>query len=208
MKQLPETIKMNKRFQNGLQHLTTAVAFICLVHMPALHAAPVDLSIVSGIEWRSAESVPADWASTTFGGSTWRQAYAPYPNAVTTPADIAGAASAADLMWDWPGPDLPTGSDGPTEAWFRYTFDLALTPDALPLIAQALIIADDEFEFFVNGMLYDFGRSTALDDNMRGNGQPLPLFADFTSMLRNGTNVLAIHAADSALAAPAERDDE
>lgn len=196
---------MNKLFLGALQRLTAAAGFIFLLHMPVLQAAPVDLAIVSGTAWRSAESVPPDWAGTAFDDSGWRQAYAPYPNAVTTPADIAGAASAAELMWHWPRPELPTGSNGPAEAWFRYSFNLALTPDALPLIAQALIIADDEFEFFVNGMLYDFGRSTALDLNMRGNGQPLPLLADFTTMLRNGTNVLAIHAADNGLGAPAER---
>lgn len=199
---------MNKRFRNGLQHLTAAMLFVCLAHVPAAHAAPVNISIVSGIEWRSAESVPADWASTTFDDSGWRQAYAPYPNDVTTPADIAGGPSAATLMWHWPRPDQPSGSNGPTQAWFRYTFNLALTPDALPLIAQALVIADDEFELFVNGMLYDFGRSSALDDNMRGNGQPLPLLADFTGMLRNGSNVLAIHAADNALDNPGDREYE
>lgn len=199
---------MNKRFQNGLQRLTAVVALVCLAHMPAAHAAPVNISIVSGIEWRSAESVPADWASPTFDDSGWGQAYAPYPNDITTPADIAGGPSAAQLMWHWLRPDQPTGSNGPTQAWFRYTFNLALTPDALPLLAQALVIADDEFELFVNGMLYDFGRSTALDNNLRGNGQPLPLLADFSSMLRNGTNVLAIHAADNALGAPSDRENE
>jgi hypothetical protein len=200
--------KMNKRIKHGLQGLIAAAAWMFLAHMPALQAAPVNLAIVSGIEWRSAESVPPDWASLGFDDSIWRQAYAPYPNDRTTPADIAGGASAAELMWHWPRPEQPTGSNGPTEAWFRYTFELTLTPNALPLLAQALIIADDEFEFFVNGMLYDFGRSTALDQNFRPNGQPLPLFADFTSMLRNGTNVLAIHAADNALGAPADRGNE
>ena len=119
-----------------------------------------------------------------------------------TPADIAGGPTAAQLMWDWPNSGVPNGENGPNEVWFRYTFNLALTPDALPVLAQALVIADDEFELFVNGTKYDFGHSTALVDNMRSNGQPNPLLADFTSLLRNGTNVLAIHAADGSLAAP------
>jgi hypothetical protein len=76
------------------------------------------------------------------------------------------------------------------------------------VLAQALVIADDEFELFVNGRKYDFGRSTALDNNMRTNGQPNPLLADFTSMLRNGTNVLAIHAADGSLAHPQDNANE
>lgn len=108
-------------------------------------------------------------------------------------------------MWHWPGPGTPDPRGGPNEAWFRYTFDLELTPSALPLFAQALIIADDEFELFINGQRYNFGRSTALDDNMRPNGQPRPLLVDITaSMLRNGTNVFAIHAADNSLASPAD----
>jgi len=100
---------------------------------------------------------------------------------------------------------VPDGTSGPNEAWFRYTFNLAITPDALPLLGQALVIADDDFEFFVNGIKYNFGRSTLLADNRRSNGHPMPLLADFTSLLRNGDNVFAIHAADGSLIAPYDR---
>lgn len=193
---------MSKRFRNYLHLLTAAMTFACALHA---QAAPVDISIVSGSAWRSTDAAPSGWAGTTFDDSAWSQAFAPYPNALTTPDDIAGEPSAAALMWHWPSANAPDGASGPNEAWFRYTFELALTPGALPLAAQALIIADDEFELFINGQLYDFGRSTALDDNMRSNGQPLPLLVDFASLLRNGTNVLAIHAADNSLANPADR---
>lgn len=193
---------MTKRFRNRVQQLAATFAFLCMAQAQAV---PVNLPIVSDSTWRSTSAAPVDWTAVNFDDSAWDHAYAPYPNAVTTPADIAGGATDAQLMWDWPGPGLPDGTNGPNEAWFRYTFNLALTPDALPLLAQALIIADDEFEFFVNGTKYDFGRSTALDDNLRGNGQPNPLLADFTSLLRNGTNVLAIHAADGSLADPRDR---
>lgn len=195
---------MNKRFRRPLQMLTAAMAFVCMMHV---QAAPVEMwSIVSGSAWRSTDvAPPANWASTEFDDTAWSQAYAPYPNAVTTPDDIAGEPSGAELMWHWSGPDAPDGLRGPTEAWFRYTLDLTITPSSLPLLAQALIIADDEFELFINGQLYDFGGSTALDDNLRSNGQPLPLLADFSSMLRNGTNVFAIHAADNSLANPGDR---
>jgi len=196
---------MIKRFSNRVQHLAATIAFLSMAHA---HAAPVNLPIVSDSTWRSASAAPSDWTAIHFDDSAWRHAYAPYPNDRTTPADIAGGPTAAQLMWDWPGPGAPDGTSGPNEAWFRYTFSLALTPDALPLLAQALIIADDEFEFFVNGTQYNFGRSTALDDNMRVNGQPNPLLADFSSLLRNGTNVLAIHAADGALAHPRDRFNE
>jgi hypothetical protein len=190
---------MTKRFRNRMQQLAAAAAFLCVTHA---QAAPINLPIVSDSTWRSTSVAPGDWTAINFDDSAWNHAYAPYPNGVTTPADIAGGPTAAQLMWDWPGPGAPDGQNGPDEAWFRYTFDLALTPDALPVLGQALVIADDEFEMFVNGIRYDFGRSTALSDNKRANGQPNPLLADFTSLLRNGTNVLAIHAADGSLAAP------
>lgn len=196
---------MNKRFRDGLQWLTAVLACVCL----AAPAAAVDIPIVSGSAWRSTNAAPPpDWTGTGFDDSAWRQAYAPYPNDITTPDDIAGEPSAAQLMWDWPGPGLPTGTDGPNQAWFRYSFNLALTPSSLPLLAQALLIADDEFELYINGHLYNFGGSTALDNNKRPNGQPRPLFADFTSLLQNGINVLAIHAADNALGDPADRFNE
>ncbi len=191
---------MNKRFRHSLQLLSAALGFLCVLHT---QAAPVNISIVSGAAWRSTDAAPAGWADTTFDDSAWNQAYAPYPNNRTTPQDIAGGGSAAELMWHWSGAGQPTGANGPNQAWFRYTFDLTRTPDALPLFAQALIIADDEFELFINGQRYDFGRSTALDQNMRPNGQPNPLLIDFATMLRDGTNVLAIRAADTSLANPA-----
>lgn len=190
---------MTKRFRNCVQQLAATAAFLCVTHA---QAAPINLPIVSDSTWRSTSTTPGDWTAIDFDDSGWRHAYAPYPNDVTTPADIAGGPTAAQLMWDWPNSGVPNGENGPNEAWFRYTFNLALTPDALPVLAQALVIADDEFELFVNGTKYDFGHSTALADNMRSNGQPNPLLADFTSLLRNGTNVLAIHAADGSLAAP------
>jgi hypothetical protein len=196
---------MSKRFRNCVQQLAATAAFLCVTYA---QAAPIHLSIVSDSTWRSTSTTPGDWTAVNFDDSGWRHAYAPYPNDVTTPADIAGGPTAAKLMWDWPNSGEPDGENGPVEAWFRYTFNLALTPDALPVLAQALVIADDEFELFVNGRKYDFGRSTALDNNMRTNGQPNPLLADFTSMLRNGTNVLAIHAADGSLAHPQDNANE
>lgn len=193
---------MSKRFRDTLQLLTAAITFFCMVYA---QAAPIHMPIVSDSSWRSSSSAPAGWEAPGFDDSGWSQAYAPYPNSVTTPADIAGGPSAAELMWHWTGTAAPDGRSGPNQAWFRYTFDLNITPSSLPLLARALIIADDEFEFFVNGTLYDFGKSTALDDNMRGNGQPNPLLADFSDLLVDGTNVLAIHAADGSLANPGNR---
>lgn len=193
---------MNKRTRSFAKQLVATVALLC---MTQAQAAFINASIVSGSTWRSTDTAPPGWNAVGFDDSAWRHAYAPYPNNLTTPADIEGGPSAARLMWDWPGTGAPNGRNGPNEAWFRYAFNLAIGPDSLPLLAQALVIADDEFEFFVNGIKYDFGRSTALDQNMRSNGQPLPLLADFTSLLHNGANVLAIHAANGSLAAPGGR---
>lgn len=193
---------MNSRVRNFMQRLASVAAFFYMAHA---QAAPINMSIVSDSTWRSSSSAPAGWADPAFDDSTWRHAYAPYPNSITTPADIAGQPSAAELMWDWNKEGQPNGRTGPNEAWFRYTFDLQLSSSSLPLLAQALIIADDEFEFFVNGKKYDFGQSTALSDHLRSNGQPDPLLADFSALLRNGKNVLAIHAADGSLAAPRDR---
>lgn len=193
---------MIKQWRNILHLLAAAMAFSWMAQS---QAAPIDMSIVSGSTWRSTSTAAAGWTGTAFDDSAWSLAFAPYPNNVTTPDDIAGEPSNAELMWHWPGLVEPNGENGPNEAWFRYTFNLALTPSSFPLVAQALIIADDEFELFINGVLYSFGQSTALDNNLRPNGQPNPLFVDFGSMLVNGTNVLAIHAADGSLAAPRER---
>lgn len=184
--------------------LASAAFVACLCSAPA-QADPVNLSIVSGSGWRSADAVPADWASRTFDDSAWSQAFAPYPNPITAPSDIVGGATAAQLMWHWTQASMPTGSNGPTQAWFRFSFNLNLEPDSLPILGQAILIADDDFEFFVNGQKYDFGVPTDLDHNFRTNGQPRPLLADFTSLLVNGQNVLAIHAADGQLLAPSDR---
>lgn len=193
-----------RNFATCLRALALA-GFVAGLANASAQAEPVNMTIVSGSSWRSADAVPTDWASRTFDDSAWSAAYAPYPNPVTRPSDIA-AGTAAELMWHWTSPSAPTGSNGPLSAWFRYSFNLNLAPDSLPLIGQALIIADDNFEFFVNGQRYEFGVPTELALNQRSNGQPRPLLADFTSMLVNGTNVLAIHAADGgSLSAPTEK---
>lgn len=190
---------MIKHFRSFAQHLIATVALLCVAHA---HAAPINLKIVSGSAWRSTDMAPSDWNTVLFDDSAWRHAYAPYPNNKTRPADIVNGATAAQLMWDWPGPGVPDGRNGPNEAWFRYSFDVAFGPDSLPLLAQAYVIADDDFELFVNGVKYNFAGPTALDKNKRLNDQPMPLLADFTRLLRDGTNVLAIHAANGSLAAP------
>lgn len=190
---------MSTRWFKSLRLLTASLAFLCVAHV---QAAPINLSIVSGSDWRSTSTEQAGWTGTSFDDSAWAHAYAPYPNNATTPFDIVQEPTSAQLMWHWTSTDVPTGRNGPNEAWFRYTFNLDLTPSSLPLLGQALVIADDDFELFINGTKYNFGKSTALGDNTRPNGQPRPLFADFGNLLQNGTNVFAIHAADYSLTDP------
>lgn len=161
-------------------------------------AAPINMPIVSGAQWKSSDAAPVGWQMPGFDDSAWANAYAPYPNPITTPADLANGPTSAQLMWHFTGPN-PTGQNGPVEAWFRYNFTLAIAPDSLPLLGQALLLADDDFELYVNGQLVPFFGPTSLA--ARGEN---PVFADFSSMLANGDNVIAIHAVDNSLAAPGD----
>lgn len=183
-----------QRLPRHLRNVACAFVLACL-GSAASAGEPVHLDIVSGTAWRAVGTAPpSNWTSPDFNDSGWSRAYAPFPNPGTTPALIANGPTKAQLMWFWDKPTLPTATSGPDNAWFRYTFMLELSPSQLPIIAQALIIADDDFELFVNGRRYPFVGPTVLSANRRANNQPRPLLADFTNMLRNGKNVLAIHA--------------
>ncbi|MCP4119933.1 MAG: PEP-CTERM sorting domain-containing protein [Desulfobacteraceae bacterium] len=73
-------------------------------------------------------------------------------------------------------------------AWFRYEFTLDLAIDSLPLVAQALIAVDDDFDFYVNGKFL-------LGNHDHGGADDI-FFVDFLSDLQNGENVLAIRGID------------
>ena len=117
------------------------------------------IPILSGTTWISTGDpiVGDNWITGSFTTGDGIAATAPYPNPVTTPDDILPG-TLAELMWfcgacqDAGG--TVTGSDGPTETFFRFTFDLPLNLNSpqFAVTAEALVIADDLFEFYVNGV--------------------------------------------------------
>lgn len=109
------------------------------------------------------------------GGSPWIPAFAPYPNPITKPPSL----SPAELMWLWDKTDTPTGANGPNEATFRVTLDLAgsfLSHYSFALPVGAWVAADDWLELVINGK----SKGTyLLDDHKRSDGQPEPIFIPF-----------------------------
>ena len=142
--------------------------------------------------WRSSDTYQAGWETLGFDDSSWAGARTYYPAPTTQSSHIAGFTA----PWMWHDPlGMYDGSNGPNEAFFRFNFSLDFGSLQLPILGQALIVADDDFEFFVNGV------SVLLDDSDGASGH----FADFTSELVHGTNVLALHAVDGRWGNPYDR---
>jgi hypothetical protein len=178
--------------------LFSSFALALLYSLPA-SAAPIDINIVSNSLWKSSAALDADWNTVGFDDSSWASARAPYPNPIPPTGKQAG--TTAQYIWHDPSPSgVSNGTNGVNEAYFRYEFDLNLTQSSLPLLAQALINVDDDFEFFVNGAL-------VYGDYDEGN-ESLTHFVDFTSALRNGNNVFGIHAVDGGWNNIRDRDHE
>lgn len=153
------------------------------------------ININSGSQWRSTTDglVGTQWFFGNFSNAG-DPATAPYPNPLTTPNDIVPGTS-AQLMWAC-GPSSTlcdnTGANGPTEVFFGMALDLK--PNPIARLGAAQIIADDYFEFIVNGQFVQTGY---LDDRIDPvTGQPVPVSIDFTSYLHDGYNWLEIHALD------------
>lgn len=152
-----------------------------------IYAMPINLHITSGSDWIATDSDPGEgWTDVEFDDSAWINAYAPYPTP-NTPQDVIPGAS-GEFMWYWDQSYPLDGISGPGIAYFRYEFTLDLTPDSLPLVAQALLAVDDDFELYMNGQLL-------LESHDHG-GPDDVFFVDFTSKLQNGENVLAIKGID------------
>ncbi len=172
-----------------------AASFLALGQIA--QAAPLDVHIVSGANWRSTDVAPSSgWNDSGFNDSTWRFARAPYPNP-STPATILGGPTSAQFIWDDAPPLSADGGGGPDEVWLRYTFTLAFAPDSLPYLGQGLIAVDDDFELFVNG--------TSVLLNADGGFATNVYAVDFTSRLRAGENVIAIHGRDGSWFNPSDR---
>jgi hypothetical protein len=157
-------------------------------------ATPINLNIISDGSWRTSDTPTAGWETLTFNDSGWDFARSPYPNP-TDPTTLIPDTSAQHIWHDPAG--ISNGGSGPVEAFFRFTFDLDIQLDSLPLVGQALISVDDDYDLFVNGILifqnHDGGFADVVD------------FIDFTSSLRNGSNVIAIHAVDGGWSRPRDR---
>lgn len=170
------------------------VAIIFLLLSTKSFSTPIDLSIISDNNWKTSNTLITDWESTLFNDSAWDSARSPYP-APVLPTDLI-TDTAAQFIWHDPTA-TSNGATGSLEAFFRLTINLDIQPDSLPLIGQALISVDDDYDFFVNGSLvfqnHDGGYAHIVD------------FVDFTSYLQNGINVLAIHAVDGGWSNPWNR---
>jgi len=159
-----------------------------LIFSSALMATPIDIQITSGDEWRSTDTLVSGWQTLGVDDTSWAQARGDYPFVSSAPPQTYIPGTSATYMWHDPN-DSSNGANGPNEAFFRYTFELNLTASSLPILGQAFIDADDDFEFFVNGV------SVFLDDSGGFTHGPSH-FVDFTTHLQNGQNVFGIHAVD------------
>lgn len=145
------------------------------------------IKILSDGTWKAFDREVPGWHDANFDDTSWRNAYAPYPN--QTPPGYWICGTRAEMIWDYPGPGTPDGFDGPTDAWFRKTFNIAVDPSAIES-AQAVVAVDDDFELFVNGILAE---PRDWDGTLRG----APYTYDIKGKLRKGKNVLAVHGRDS-----------
>jgi hypothetical protein len=182
---------------NATRIIAFVLSSIILLPPTLSFADPINLDIVSSENWRSSDTPTKGWETLSFDDSGWSFARSPYPGPTDPTALIPG--TSAQFIWHDPA-GTSNGGTGPIEAFFRFTFDLEIQPDSLPLVGQALINVDDDYNLFINGNLvfqnHDNGFSDLVD------------FVDFTSFLRNGPNVIAIHAVDGGWSYPKDRINE
>ena len=169
--------------------MSSLVVTLMMLSSSVALALPIDLHITSSSDWLATDSDPGTgWTDTSFNDSAWINASAPYQGLPNTPQDIIPGTS-AEFLWYWDASYPADGRSGPGIAYFRYNFTLDLVADSLPLVAQALLAVDDDFEFYVNG-------GQLLLESHDGGGPDDVFFVDFTSSLLNGENVLAIKGLD------------
>lgn len=161
------------------------MSIILIATKPAF-ATPINLHILSNGSWKSSSALSSDWQTINYNDSGWVSAKSPYPHP-NTPTDLIPGTTAS-FIWHDPTSSSTDGASGAVEAFFRYTFFLDMQPDSLPIIAQALVQVDDDYDLYVNGIL----KIQNHDEGYAG----IVNFLDFTSLLLNGKNVIAIHAKD------------
>jgi len=179
---------------------TILIGLFSLSLAPSISATPIHMEILSNSSWLATNSPGAGlgWTTAGFDDSTWVAASAPGAsdstvgtlNSVHTAQDTIADTSA---LYTWYNSTAPGG--GPNTAYLRYNFNLTFTADSLPLLAQALIAVDDDFDMYVNGARVYRDDNGIL--NLKPDGTPQPFFVDFTSSLVNGDNVIAIQGNDA-----------
>ena len=147
-------------------------------------ASETTFSIDTSDDWMSFDSEQADWNTLGFDDSSWRNAYEDY----STHPDTSSypELSEAYTIWDWPYIGTPSGSNGPNEAYFRYSFYLDDSVDSA-LFSYAV---DDNMILYINGNI-------AYTDNGYGANTETNLTID-TSLFVIGENLIAIYAWDGA----------
>jgi hypothetical protein len=151
----------------------------------------ISLSIVSGPKWvvtlNPGPNCPADdcllWTTINYDDSAWISPMLSKTNGGTTMNDVLPGTKAL-FMWYPPGTD--------NVAYFRYKFTLDATSRTLPLLAEAFVAANDNYELWVNG---NFVINGDLDEHHQDVNW-FPQIADLTPYLQAGTNVIAIRAND------------
>jgi len=107
--------------------------------------------------------------------------------------------TSADHIWHDPE-SKSDGSTGSNEAFFRLKFNLEFPTEVGTPIAGvgiARISVDDDYELYINGELVLENKDNGFADVVNK--------IDFTPYLRNGENILAIHAVDGGWDEPRDR---
>ena len=153
---------------------------------------PYSVNVLSDNTWKSNASAVAHWQYLGFDDSGWSNARAPYPLSTGQTAQTLLPGTAAKAMWHDPESASVYGTEGSNNAYFRKTFFLDISDASASRTGLARVFVDDDFELYVNDHL-------AYTDN---NGVADKHLIDFSSLLRNGFNAFAVHAADGRLSQP------
>jgi hypothetical protein len=154
----------------------------------------IDISLLSGSQWRSSDILLPGWESPTYDDSSWAFARSPYP--IPTPPQTLIPGTSAQYVWHDPT-NTSDGTTGTNQAFFRSTITIGNQADVSPLSGRASISVDDDYSFFVNGQL-------AFENKDGGNAEIVDT-VDFSSLLHPGINTFAIQAADGSFSSPYDR---
>jgi hypothetical protein len=154
--------------------------FLCSISI----ASATTITVATSGEWTSWDAYQAGWADLSFDDSSWRNAYEDYtthPPTTEYPELVD-----AKTIWDWPNSlALPTGSNGPLKAYFRYNVSL----DGPVESSQFSYAVDDAMDLYINGQVV-YSHSGDGGANSPGYKSIDP------SLFVSGDNIIAINAWD------------